>query len=73
MPEQSGIAKRKNYSVVEAAWAMLKEKSMPKFYWAKSTTLEGFRKHCVCACAEGEAEEVGRESREVYLGRYSDE
>ena len=36
MPEQSGIAKRKNYSVVEAARAMLEEKSMPKFYWAEA-------------------------------------
>ena len=33
--EQIGIAKRKNRSVVEAARAMLEEKSMPKFYWAK--------------------------------------
>ena len=30
------VAKRKNRSVVEAARAMLEEKSMPKFYWAKA-------------------------------------
>ena len=29
------MAERKNRSIVEAAWAMLEEKSMPKFYWAE--------------------------------------
>ena len=36
MPEQNGVAERKNRSVVEAAWAMLEEKSLPKFYWAEA-------------------------------------
>ena len=31
-PEQNGVAERKNRSVVEVAWAMLEEKSLPKFY-----------------------------------------
>ena len=35
-PEQNGVAKRKNQSVVEAAREMLEEKSMPKFYWAEA-------------------------------------
>ena len=30
------MAERKNLSVVEAAWAMLEEKSLPKFYWAEA-------------------------------------
>ena len=34
-PEHNGVAERKNCSVVEAAWAMLEEKSLPKFYWTK--------------------------------------
>jgi hypothetical protein len=33
--EQNGVAERKNQSIVEAARAMLKEKSIPKFYWAE--------------------------------------
>jgi hypothetical protein len=35
-PEQNGMAERKNRSIVEAARAMLEEKSMPKFYWAEA-------------------------------------
>ena len=35
MPEQNGLAERKNRSVVEAAREMLEEKSWPKFYWAE--------------------------------------
>ena len=35
-PEQNGVAEKKNQLVVEAAWEMLEEKSMPKFYWAKA-------------------------------------
>jgi hypothetical protein len=31
-PEQHSMAERKNRSIVEAAWAMLEEKSLPKFY-----------------------------------------
>ena len=31
-PEQNGMADMKNRSVVEAARAMLEEKSLPKFY-----------------------------------------
>ena len=31
-----GVAERKNRSVVEAAWAMLEEKSLPKFYLAEA-------------------------------------
>ena len=57
-PEQNGVAKRKNRSIVEAAQAMLEEKILPKFYWAEavrtavyiqnriraeSATLESFR------------------------------
>jgi hypothetical protein len=36
MPEQNGVAERKNRSIIEAAQAMLEEKSMPKFYWAEA-------------------------------------
>ena len=32
--EQNGVAERKNQSIIDAARAMLEEKSMPKFYWA---------------------------------------
>jgi hypothetical protein len=35
-PEQNGVAEQKNRSIVEAARTMLKEKSMPKFYWAEA-------------------------------------
>ena len=35
-PEQNDVAERKNWSVVEPEWAMLEEKSMPKFYWAEA-------------------------------------
>ena len=35
-PEQNGVAERKNWSVVEAAHAMLEEKSLPKVYWAEA-------------------------------------
>jgi hypothetical protein len=35
-PEQNGVAERKNWSIVEAARAMLEEKSLPKFYWAEA-------------------------------------
>jgi type I restriction-modification system DNA methylase subunit len=35
-PEQNEIAERKNRSIVEAARAMLEEKSMPKSYWAEA-------------------------------------
>ena len=31
-PEQNGVAERKNRSLIDAARAMLEEKSMPKFY-----------------------------------------
>jgi hypothetical protein len=34
--EQSGVAERKNRSIVDAAWVMLEEKSLPKFYWAEA-------------------------------------
>ena len=34
--EQNGIAEMKNRFVMEAARAMLEEKSMPKFYWAEA-------------------------------------
>ena len=34
-PEQNGVAERKNRTIVEAARAMLEEKSLPKFYWAE--------------------------------------
>jgi transposase InsO family protein len=32
VPEQNGVAERKNHSIVKAARAMLEEKSMPKLY-----------------------------------------
>jgi hypothetical protein len=35
-PEQNGVAERNNRSIVEAAGAMLEEKSMPKSYWAEA-------------------------------------
>ena len=35
-PEQNGVVERKNRSFVEAARAMLEEKSLPKFYWAEA-------------------------------------
>ena len=35
-PKQNGVAERKNWSIMEATQAMLEEKSMPKFYWAKA-------------------------------------
>ena len=34
--EQNGVAERKNRAIVEAARAMLEEKSLPKFYWAEA-------------------------------------
>ena len=34
--EQNGVAQRKNQSIVDAAWAMLEEKSLPKFYWVEA-------------------------------------
>ena len=34
--EHNSVAERKNWSIVEAARAMLEEKSMPKFYWAEA-------------------------------------
>ena len=34
--EQNGVAKRKNRSIVEAARAMLEEKSLPEFYWTEA-------------------------------------
>ena len=38
-PEQNGRAKRKNQPIVEAARAMLEEKSLPKFYWAEAVRI----------------------------------
>ena len=37
-PEQNGVAERKNRTIVEAARAMLEEKSLPKFYGAEALT-----------------------------------
>ena len=34
--EKNGVAERKNRSIVEAARAMLEEKSFTKFYWAEA-------------------------------------
>ena len=36
MLEHNEVAERKNRSVVGAAWEMLEEKGMPKFYWAEA-------------------------------------
>ena len=35
-PEHNGVAERKNRTIVEAARAMLEEKSLPEFYWAEA-------------------------------------
>ena len=38
-PEQNGVADKKNRSVVEAARAMLEEKSLPKLYWVEAVSI----------------------------------
>ena len=35
IPQQNGVAERKNQSIVEAARKMLEEKHLPKQYWAE--------------------------------------
>ena len=37
--EQNTVGERKNQSIVEVAWAILEEKSMPKFYWAEAVQM----------------------------------
>ena len=34
--EKNGVAERKIWSIVDEARTMLKEKSLPKFYWAEA-------------------------------------
>ena len=41
-PEQNGVAERKNRTIVEAARAMLEEKSLPKFYLAETVRTAGY-------------------------------
>ena len=35
-PEQNGVEKRKNWTIVEATRAMLYDQDMPKFLWAEA-------------------------------------
>ena len=35
MPQQNGVAERKNRHILEAARAMMNEKDTPKSYWAE--------------------------------------
>ena len=46
-PEQNGVAERKNRSIVDAARAMLEEKSMPKFYWAEAVRTAIYIQNCI--------------------------
>ena len=36
-PQQNGVAKRKNRTVVEASKAMIPDQSLPMFLWAKAS------------------------------------
>ena len=36
-PQQNGVAERKNRHIAEIVRALLNEKEMPKYYWAKAT------------------------------------
>jgi len=38
-PQQNGIAKRKNMHITEIAGAMLNEKNLPNYFWAKAVTI----------------------------------
>jgi hypothetical protein len=38
-PQQNGIAERKNRHIVEIARAMLNEKNLPNYFWAKAITI----------------------------------
>ena len=37
-PQQNGVTKRKNQQILEVACAMMHEKHMPNFYWAKAAS-----------------------------------
>ena len=39
IPEQNGVAERKNRKIEEAAREMIEEKHMPKFYWAEAVQI----------------------------------
>ena len=56
------MTKRKNRSVVDAAWAMLEEKSLPKFYWAEAVRTAVYIQNCI-------GEKVS--AHELYFGRKS--
>lgn len=34
-PQKNGVAERKNRTIIEMAWSMIKEKTLPNEYWAK--------------------------------------
>ena len=36
IPEQNGVAERKNRTVVEMARSLLKEKDLPNYFWAEA-------------------------------------
>lgn len=36
-PEQNGLSKRKNKSIVEATWDMLHDQKLPKFLWVEAS------------------------------------
>ena len=38
-PEQNGVAKRKNRSIIEVARAMLYDQKLPKFLWGEATNI----------------------------------
>jgi hypothetical protein len=38
-PEQNGVSKRKNWSIVGAAKTMLHDQDLPMFLWLKHATL----------------------------------
>ena len=46
-PEQNGVVERNNWSIVEAAWAMLEEKILPKFYWAEVVRTAVYIQNCI--------------------------
>jgi transposase InsO family protein len=55
-PEENGVAERKNRSIVEAARAMLEEKSWPKFYWAEAVRTAVYIQNGTCTVLRYEAE-----------------
>ena len=41
-PQQNGVAERKNRHIVEVARAMMNEKNLPKWYWAKAANTAAY-------------------------------